>query len=122
MKKMTLGQRIRLARKDRGLTSEKLSEACFIDAIYLRQIEAGMKIPSLQVFILLCQALQVSPSYLLIDTIESDDFLELEELGHLLKAAAPSQLHLVTSMVRCALDCISGVPGTSEPSKQEKQE
>ena len=41
MDKKELGRRVNIARKDRGLTSEKLSELCHINATYLRQIEAG---------------------------------------------------------------------------------
>ena len=47
MDKTLLGKRINTARKERGLTSERLSEACGINATYLRQIESGAKVPSL---------------------------------------------------------------------------
>ena len=69
MDKKLLGKRINTARKERGWTSERLSEACNINATYLRQIEAGTKVPSLQVFVLLCEALRVSPSYLLVEVL-----------------------------------------------------
>ena len=58
MDKKLLGKRINTARKERGWTSERLSEACNINATYLRQIEAGTKVPSLQVFVLLCGSAQ----------------------------------------------------------------
>ena len=61
MDKKLLGKRINTARKDRGWTSERLSEACNINATYLRQIESGAKTPSLQVFVTLCSTLNVSP-------------------------------------------------------------
>ena len=67
MDKKLLGKRINTARKDRGWTSERLSEACNINATYLRQIESGAKTPSLQVFVTLCSTLNVSPTYLLAD-------------------------------------------------------
>ena len=54
MDKKLLGKRINTARKDRGWTSERLSEACNINATYLRKIESGAKTPSLQVFVTLC--------------------------------------------------------------------
>ena len=41
MDKKQLGRKLNLARKDRGLTSEKLSEICNLNATYVRQIEAG---------------------------------------------------------------------------------
>ena len=37
MDKKLLGKRINIARKERGWTSERLSEACNINATYLRQ-------------------------------------------------------------------------------------
>ena len=69
MDKKLLGKRINTARKDRGWTSERLSEACNINATYLRQIESGAKTPSLQVFVTLCSTLNVSPTYLLADNL-----------------------------------------------------
>ena len=47
MDKKLPGKRINTARKERGWTSECLSEACNINATYLRQIESGAKTPSL---------------------------------------------------------------------------
>ena len=58
MDKKLLGRQINRARKDRGLTSEKLSEACNINATYLRQIESGAKTPSLPMFVSICRALK----------------------------------------------------------------
>ena len=65
MDKKLLGKRINMARKERGWTGERLAEACSINATYLRQIETGTKVPSLPVFVSLCAALKVSPTYLL---------------------------------------------------------
>lgn len=63
MDKKLFGTRINKARKDRGLTAEKLAEACNINSTYLRQIEGGKKLPSLPVFATLCRELRVSPNY-----------------------------------------------------------
>ena len=54
-----LGRRINAARKDRGITSERLSELCNINDTYMRQIESGAKIPSLPVFVTICKELRV---------------------------------------------------------------
>ena len=61
MEKNGLGKRINAVRKDRGLTADRLSEMCNINATYLRQIEGGVKMPSLSVFIDICKALKISP-------------------------------------------------------------
>ena len=72
MEKNGLGKRINAVRKDRGLTADHLSEMCNINATYLRQIEGGVKMPSLPVFIDICKALKISPDYLLQDELEEN--------------------------------------------------
>ena len=99
-----LGKRINLARKDRGLTAEKLSELCSINATYLRQIEGGAKIPSLPVFIDLCNALEVSPAYLLQDSVKGHCPGDPKAVGELLDAATPTQQEMITAMLQAALD------------------
>ena len=98
-----LGRRINAARKDRGITSERLSELCNINDIYMRQIESGAKIPSLPVFVTICKELRVSPSYLLADVLEGSGATDLDELPDLLKNATPSQIRMMTAMIRAAL-------------------
>lgn len=100
-----LGRRINAARKEKGLTSEKLSELCDINATYLRQIETGRKIPSLPMFVLLCQKLQVSPSYLLADVV--DGYGNVDEIMDLYRQATPMQFRLIVAMIHSALDVIS---------------
>ena len=102
MDKKLLGRRINAARKERGWTSERLSEICNINATYLRQIESGAKTPSLQVFVALCEALKVSPTYLLPGT-ESQD---LDALLTLCRKATPKQLNMITAMIRSALNSV----------------
>lgn len=104
MDKKLLGKKINMARKDRGLTSEKLSEACNINATYLRQIESGAKIPSLPVFVSLCQELKVSPSYLLAEILPDPEIQEMDVLLELWRQATPMQIKMISSMIRSALD------------------
>ena len=80
MDKKLLGRRINAARRERGWTSERLSEICNINATYLRQIESGAKTPSLQVFVELCEALKVSPTYLLADSLPGAESQDLDAL------------------------------------------
>ncbi|WP_294547346.1 helix-turn-helix transcriptional regulator [uncultured Pseudoflavonifractor sp.] len=103
MDKKAFGSRLRQARKDRGLTSEKLSELCNINATYLRQIEGGTKVPSLPIFISLCEALDASPNSLLIDSLPGIGLETVNELASLWKAATPSQIKVVTAMLTSAL-------------------
>ena len=104
MDKKLLGKKINFSRKDKGLTSEKLSELCNINATYLRQIESGAKMPSLPVFISICRELKVSPSYLLADILSDPEIQEMDVLSELWEKASPKQIKMVNSMIRSALD------------------
>ena len=104
MDRKLLGRQINIARKDRGLTSEKLSEACNINATYLRQIESGAKMPSLPVFVTLCRELKVSPSYLLVEVLPDTEIKEMDTLLELWQTATPKQIKMITSMVQSALE------------------
>lgn len=104
MDKKLLGKRINTARKERGWTSERLSEACNINATYLRQIEAGTKVPSLPVFVLLGEALRVSPTYLLTEVLPSMEFSDMDVLLELWQTATPKQIAMMSFMIRSALE------------------
>ena len=103
MNKKQLGKKVNIARKDCGLTGEKLAEACHINPTYLRQIESGTKIPSLPVFVTICKELRVSPSYLLSEVLEDCDLIEMDMLIDLWQCATPRQIKLITAMIKSAL-------------------
>ncbi len=108
MDKKLLGKRINAARKDRGLTSEKLSELCGINATYLRQIESGAKLPSLPLFVCLCEKLRTSPSYLLAEQLDGGESTGIDALLELERNATPGQLRLINAMISSALDVLRG--------------
>lgn len=104
MDKKLLGKKINIARKDRGLTSERLSELCDINATYLRQIESGAKMPSLSVFISICRELKVSPYYLLKEILADSDIQEMDEFSELWEKATPKQIKMVNAIIRTVLE------------------
>lgn len=104
MGKNGLGKRINIARKARGLTADRLSEMCSINATYLRQIEGGAKMPSLPVFIDICKALHISPDYLLQDDLEENEISRIREIEALWKDASPSEQELVIIMIKAVLE------------------
>lgn len=104
MDKKELGKKINIARKDKGLTSEKLSELCNINATYLRQIESGAKTPSLPVFVSICRELKVSPSYLLAEILPETEIQEMDAILELWQKGTPKQIKMVNSMIRSVLD------------------
>lgn len=103
MEKNGLGKRINQIRKDRGFTAERVSESCNINATYLRQIEGGTKIPSLPVFIAICNSLNISPDYLLQDELSSNEISAIKELEELWKGVSPSKQALAGAMIKAVL-------------------
>lgn len=103
MEKKGLGKRINIVRKDRGFTADKLSELCDINATYLRQIESGAKVPSLPVFIDICNALSISPDYLLQDELNTNEVSKIKELTELWEKVSPNKQALAASMIQAVL-------------------
>ena len=91
MEKLTMGNRIREARKARGLTQEQLSEKINITLEYMSQIERGLKTPSMQVFIKLVETLDVSADYLLRDTVSTRTLYGDKKVGSKLERLTPKQ-------------------------------
>ncbi|MEY8321323.1 helix-turn-helix transcriptional regulator [Lachnospiraceae bacterium 46-61] len=104
MKQKGLGKRINEVRKDRKLTAEKLSELCNINATYLRQIEGGKKMPSLPVFITICNMLKISPNYLLQDTLTDNEISKIKELQSLWENTSPCQQEIAITMIEAVLE------------------
>ena len=104
MERKKLGKRINMVRKDRGFTADRLSELCHINTTYLRQIEGGSKMPSLPVFIDLCNALRISPDYLLRDMLAENEVSRIRELAELWENTSPSQQEIATAMIRAVLE------------------
>ena len=104
MGKNGLGKRINIARKARGLTADRLSEMCSINATYLRQIEGGAKMPSLPVFIDICRSLRISPDYLLQDELEGNEISTIREIEELWKSVSPEKQALVLTMIKAVLE------------------
>lgn len=59
------GKQVKLARNQANLSTNQLGDKCDLDPSYIRQIESGLKLPSIPTFVKLCNNLEVAPSYLL---------------------------------------------------------
>ena len=81
MDKLTMGDRIREARKKKGFTQEQLAERLDISVEFVGQIERGIKLPSMAVFMKLIEVLSVSADYLLRDSISTGQLFGNNALG-----------------------------------------
>ena len=91
MDRLTMGDRIKEIRKKQGLTQEQLAEKVDITLEYISQIERGLKIPSMQVFIKLVEVLDVSADYLLRDAVSTRNLYGDKQIGRKLEKLTPKQ-------------------------------
>lgn len=95
-----LGKRINQLRKNKGLTSEQLSELCGVNAVHIRRIESGGSLPSFSLFLKICNELSASADYLLGDLLENPVIPDcVEQLGKQFKHLEPSQIEMISEMV-----------------------
>lgn len=81
MNKLTMGDRIREARKNKEFTQEQLAELLDISVESVSHIERGSRLPSMQVFIKLIEVLNVSADYILRDSISTGKLFGENALG-----------------------------------------
>lgn len=91
MEKAALGRRIRESRLKKGFTQQLLAEQAQIGEMYLGEIERGMKMPSLNSFIKLIEALGISADYVLRDELSSGGEYIYDEIAEKMRNLTPSQ-------------------------------
>jgi len=89
--KVELGRKIQEARKKMGYTQESLAEKADIGIMYLGEIERGVKMPSLKIFIKLITALDISADYVLRDELPSGKEYVFDEITKKLEDLTPKQ-------------------------------
>lgn len=81
MNYQSLGKKVRECRKRKQLTQEQLAEIVDISPSFLGHIERGSRVASLETFARLCNALEVSPHYLLSAELLRMDEIDQENLA-----------------------------------------
>lgn len=91
MDKTELGRKLRDARQKKGYTQHALAEIADIGNVYLGEIERGAKMPSLNTFVKLIEALDISADYILRDELTSGKEYIYDEITQKLKNLTPKQ-------------------------------
>ncbi len=65
-----VGKRIQAARKARGLTQAELAQMLDLSTKYISNIECGFKMPKLNTFVAIANALQCDANSLLADVVD----------------------------------------------------
>ena len=99
MERAALGKRIRESRANKGYTQQDLANKAAIGVVYLSEIERGVKMPSLNIFIKIIDALEVSADYILRDEISTGKEYIYMEITEKLLALTPSQRKTATDIL-----------------------
>ncbi len=91
MERAALGKRIRESRVDKGYTQQYLADRAEIGVVYISEIERGIKMPSLKVFIKIVDALEMSADYILREELTSGKEYIYDEITQKLKNLTPKQ-------------------------------
>lgn len=93
---IAIGNRIRNARKNMGLSQEQLAEKCGLSVSFIGHIERGNRKMSLETLITLCEVLNMSADYLLMDEMPENDMVLHEILNETKKKGAFNYSKLTT--------------------------
>ena len=94
-----VGQCIAARRRSLGLRQAQVCERCGINGSYLSNIERAVSIPSLEVFMRICEALDATPDMLLLGTFSRGDNGLRQEVSEQLRDLDRRQLILLKSFV-----------------------
>ena len=93
-----MGKRIRSRRISLGMTQMELAEKIDISNNHISSIERGIERPGLDLFIRICDVLNVTPDYLLLGSMKSNDIPK--NITDNLKPCTKEEVRLVEAMTQ----------------------
>lgn len=96
---LEIGRRIAERRHSLGLRQAQVCEKCEINNNYLSNIEHAKSIPSLDVFLRICEALNTTPDALLLGTKARDSQNLQIQASERIKGLSERQLSLLLSFL-----------------------
>ena len=112
------GMRLKVVRKEKGLTQVQLAEECGLDPGAISQLENGLRNPTFETINALCDALNVTSDYLMGRRPESyDDILQDDTAMHTLRKI----LHFSSEQRGTILDFINFVDSQNAKKMSETE-
>lgn len=106
MERAALGKRIRESRINKGYTQQDLADRAEIGVVYISEIERGIKMPSLNIFVKIVDALDVSADYVLRDELPSGKEYICTEITEKLLVLTPGQRKAASDILNAYLSSI----------------
>lgn len=95
-----MGRRLAARRRALGLRQCQVSERCNVNDNYISNIERAVSIPSLDVFLRLCEALETTPDAMLLGTTLCTGEEAWRRVSEEVRGLTASQLRLVEHFIR----------------------
>ena len=103
MNASSIGKRIRKYRKAKGWRQEDFAEKIGLSVTYTGMIERGEKVPKLETFITIANALEVSADMLLADVLTVGYNIKSSEITEEISALTPSERERIYSVVEAMI-------------------
>ncbi len=94
------GKRIKEARERRNITQEELADMINMSATHISVIERGIKVPKLDTFVAIANALEISCDELLSDSIEHPKFIIPDEVSKAITNLSPKDRNKIIKMIK----------------------
>ena len=100
----SVGEKIRKYRKQKNLRQETLAEIVDLSANYIGMIERGEKIPSLESFVKIANALEVSADMLLSDILKAGYVVKESVLAEKLSGLPQKEKNRIYDVIETMLN------------------
>lgn len=94
-----LGVRIRTAREGKNLTQERLAELTGLSNNYISNIERKRSKPSVETLIKLCNALEITPDQVLLDSIYVSREYIRDDIAKKLSKCSDKSMLLISGLI-----------------------
>ncbi|WP_343208258.1 helix-turn-helix transcriptional regulator [Anaerolentibacter hominis] len=93
------GRRIAKRRKELGFKQYEVNEKAGLSDKYLSSIETARSIPSIDVMMRICEALDITPNYLLLGAQDPEESDPIKLLADKARSLSPKKLSLLLSYI-----------------------
>lgn len=103
MSENTIGKKIQKYREAAGLSQERLAEAIGLSSNFISYIERGVKMPSLENFIKIANAVNISTDLLLADVLENTQKQQASDYLSRIEKLAPKDRQRILAVLETML-------------------
>ncbi|OLS01956.1 helix-turn-helix domain-containing protein [Tissierella creatinophila] len=104
MELKTIGKRIQVRREELGMKQEELAEYVNLSPNYMSAIERGVKIPRLETFIRITNALNIPADLLLMDVLRTGNEIKSSILSKKIHELTPKEQQRIFRVVEIMIE------------------